>query len=327
MIIVCKFKKFILKLLNYISIIIFNIRKKIVNRYDLDNIKVFNINNKEIINTNQIINIISNLNNYNDYYIMKIIYLKNNKILFEEVLDIIKKEDFYKLKRNNYNKLKKYIKRIELLISERVYFLGIDNFYIICNKYFDKNIISKEDIYIANNLLKNIKGFKAYIALNNNKYRLIINDNGNLNIDKINNILDYNEKDINKKIINNTLLNIKVVIIYDIINLFYSINTTKKYVLLFMFNNNKVKYIQEIPRYLFYKYNKEELKIIFEKYKKFFKINKILIITDSKNIFNKNKVLVKNNIISGCLGYSKIDNNIIFYDKYKINSEEQRVYL
>lgn len=250
----------------------------------------------------------------------RIIYMKDNKSLgYETIVSripnilnrFIIKSKFPYLKDNNLCED----------ISKRMYKLGANGYYIQRNESSSKVIARFEDMNIAKEICKKIKGFRGYIIVSNGKYAWIRKSKEN-NI-KIESIPDIESS---YYFCDNLLMQKQINSKNDLARYCYDIIYASHYLCLILTgNDNTIKLFQELPN-IFINMN---YRLIYE-YIKSRCIEtdscRAFISTTDKQVFERAKELVEFGYLTDCIAYTVTNNKAKIIDGADIQFVDQDIF-
>lgn len=253
-------------------------------RKDLRKQTYINLNHIQISSSEKLVELGQMINN-SIYNFFRIIYIKDNIIIGENIINIsyIICHQYFKSDINARIKSERCVYKL----ANQMQLLKADSYYIIHSSSIGNDIVLKEYINTTKFFNDNLKGFRGHLIINSNSYYWINIKDKNIMISKIKHIkqgryLRYS------KFIKNKINNKK-----DVLKLVYSKQNNKDNSIIIITNYENIMYMAiDIPNKI---YSKEKKKI--EKYlKAFYTYNlKVFLITKDCNIFDKS--IIENKII------------------------------
>lgn len=207
-------------------------------------------------------------------------------------------------------------------ISKRMYKLGANGYYIQRNESSSKVIARLEDMNIAKEIAKRIKGFRGYIIVANGDYAWINNNKKESNI-RIGCIPDINNS---FYICDNPLMQKQINSKNDLARYCYDIIFASHYLCLVLTcKDNTIKLFQELPN-MFINMN---YRLIHEYIK-----NRCIetgscrafITTTNKEVFERAKELVEFGYLTDCIAYTVTNGKAKIIDGADIDSVDQDIF-
>lgn len=250
----------------------------------------------------------------------RIIYMKDNKSLgYETIVSripntlnrFIIKSKFPYLKDNNLCED----------ISKRMYKLGANGYYIQRNESSSKVIARFEDMNIAKEISKKIKGFRGYIIVSNGKYAWIRkNKEDNIKIECIPDI------ETSYYFCDNPLMQKQINSKNDLARFCYDVIFASHYLCLVLTGkDNTIKLFQELPN-MFINMN---YRLIYEYIKnRCIETDSIraFITTTNKQVFERAKELVSFGYLTDCIAYTVTNGKAKIIDGANIDSVDQDIF-
>lgn len=250
-------------------------------RKDLRRQTYINLNHIQISSSEKLVELGQMINN-SIYNFFRIIYIKDNIIIGENIINIsyIICHQYFKSDINTRIKSERCVYKL----ANQMQLLKADSYYIIHSSSIGNDIVLKEYMNTTKFFYDNLKGFRGHLIINSNSYYWINIKDKNVMISKIKQAqyLKYS------KFIKNKINNKK-----DVLKLVYSKQNNKDNSIIIITNYENIMYMAiDIPNKI---YSKEKKKI--EKYlRAFYSYNlKVFLITKDCNIFDKS--IIENKII------------------------------
>lgn len=251
----------------------------------------------------------------------RIIYMKDNKSLgYETIVSRIPKY----LNRFVIKSKFPYLMDNNLCedISNRMYLLGANGYYIQRNESSNKVVARSEDMNIAKRLSKIIKGFRGYIIVANGNYAWINKNKKEENI-RIDSLPDI---DNNYYFCENPLMQKQIHCKNDLARYMYNIINASNYLCLILTSkDSNIKLFQELPN-MFINMNYRSI----HEYIK----NKCLetgsyrafITTTNKEVFERAKELVEFGYLTDCISYTITNDKAKIMDCADIQFVDQNIF-
>ena len=251
----------------------------------------------------------------------RIIYMKDNKSIAYETIASRTPNAFYRfILRSKFP----YLRSEKLCedISKRMYKLGANGYYIQSNHSTSKVKIRLENMNIAKEISKKIKGFRGYIIVANGKYAWI-NKNEKENNIKIDCIPDI---DNSFYICDNPLMQKQIHSKNDLARYIYDVIFASHYLCLVLTGkDNTIKLFQELPN-MFINMN---YRLIHEYIKNRCIVTgscRAFITTTNKDVFERAKELVGFGYLTDCIAYTITNNKAKIIDCADIQFVDQDLF-